>query len=237
MSTSAVTLRVRHGDDGRPVVLLHGHPRTHTTWRRIAPQLAGSLFVACQDLRANDLRTNWEVSVQNYDIRYDDKYGQLAQRLAQPRARGRVLSRARGKARARGRGAGPVLAWCASGRDDPAWRRSPPTRSRTHGLADGRAGDGDPDRERLTESAPRSRRATVEKAPPQTPVGALLRQQSAPASGLRIVAVILRRDVIVFASRRSVELDQQLGGQESLLDKRQDPRRCFASSRLVSLRT
>jgi hypothetical protein len=30
------------------------------------------------------------------------------------------------------------------------------------------------------------------------------------------------RDVTVFASRRSVELDQQLGGQESLLDKRQD---------------
>jgi hypothetical protein len=27
---------------------------------------------------------------------------------------------------------------------------------------------------------------------------------------------------MVFASRRSVELDQQLGGQESLLDKRQD---------------
>ena len=27
-----VTLRVRHGGDGQPVVLLHGHPRTHTTW-------------------------------------------------------------------------------------------------------------------------------------------------------------------------------------------------------------
>jgi haloacetate dehalogenase len=37
-----VTLRVRHGGDGRPVVLLHGHPRTHTTSHRIAPQLAGS---------------------------------------------------------------------------------------------------------------------------------------------------------------------------------------------------
>jgi mannose-6-phosphate isomerase-like protein (cupin superfamily) len=74
-----VTLRVRHGGDGQPVVLLHGHPRMHTTWHRVAPQLAGSFFVACQDLRANDLRNNWEVSVQNYDIRYDDKYGQLAQ--------------------------------------------------------------------------------------------------------------------------------------------------------------
>jgi mannose-6-phosphate isomerase-like protein (cupin superfamily) len=74
-----VTLRVRHGGDRQPVVLRHGHPRTHTTWHRIAPQLAGSFFVACPDLRANDLRNNWEVSVQNYDIRYDDKYGQLAQ--------------------------------------------------------------------------------------------------------------------------------------------------------------
>jgi pimeloyl-ACP methyl ester carboxylesterase len=37
-----VTLRVRHGGDGQRVVLLHGHSRTHTTWQRIAPQLAGS---------------------------------------------------------------------------------------------------------------------------------------------------------------------------------------------------
>jgi haloacetate dehalogenase len=46
-----VTLRVRHGGSGRPVVLLHGHPRTHTTWHRVAPQLAGSHFVVCPDLR------------------------------------------------------------------------------------------------------------------------------------------------------------------------------------------
>ena len=37
-----VTLRVRYGGHGQPVVLLHGHPRTHTTWHRLAPQLAGS---------------------------------------------------------------------------------------------------------------------------------------------------------------------------------------------------
>jgi len=46
-----VRLRVRHGGDGQPVVLLHGHPRTHTTWHRVAPQLAGSFFVVCPDLR------------------------------------------------------------------------------------------------------------------------------------------------------------------------------------------
>jgi haloacetate dehalogenase len=46
-----VTLRVRHGGKGEPVVLLHGHPRTHTTWHRVAPRLADSFFVVCPDLR------------------------------------------------------------------------------------------------------------------------------------------------------------------------------------------
>ena len=32
------TLRVRHGGDGPPIVLLHGHPRTHVTWHRVAPR-------------------------------------------------------------------------------------------------------------------------------------------------------------------------------------------------------
>ena len=35
-----VTLRVRHGGSGAPVLLLHGHPRTHTTWHRVAELLA-----------------------------------------------------------------------------------------------------------------------------------------------------------------------------------------------------
>jgi haloacetate dehalogenase len=46
-----VTLRVRYGGHGAPVVLLHGHPRTHTTWHRVAPLLAESRFVVCPDLR------------------------------------------------------------------------------------------------------------------------------------------------------------------------------------------
>lgn len=44
-------LRVRHGGEGPPVVLLHGHPRTHATWHRVAPQLAGEFTVVCPDLR------------------------------------------------------------------------------------------------------------------------------------------------------------------------------------------
>src|SRR5947208_4634674 len=46
-----VTLRVRHGGGGPPIVLLHGHPRTHTTWHAVAPLLAERHTVVCPDLR------------------------------------------------------------------------------------------------------------------------------------------------------------------------------------------
>ena len=45
-----VVLRVRHGGQGRAVVLLHGHPRTHATWHWVAPLLARHTVV-CPDLR------------------------------------------------------------------------------------------------------------------------------------------------------------------------------------------
>jgi haloacetate dehalogenase len=49
---NGVELRVRTGGSGPPVVLLHGHPRTHTTWHRVAPQLvAAGHTVVCPDLR------------------------------------------------------------------------------------------------------------------------------------------------------------------------------------------
>lgn len=44
-------LRVRHGGSGSPVLLLHGHPRTHATWHRVAPLLAAEHTVVCPDLR------------------------------------------------------------------------------------------------------------------------------------------------------------------------------------------
>jgi haloacetate dehalogenase len=44
-------LRVRHGGSGPPVLLLHGHPRTHATWNKVAPLLAGQFTVVCPDLR------------------------------------------------------------------------------------------------------------------------------------------------------------------------------------------
>lgn len=47
-----VELRVRVGGVGPAVVLLHGHPRTHTTWFRVAPLLAQAGHqVICPDLR------------------------------------------------------------------------------------------------------------------------------------------------------------------------------------------
>lgn len=45
------TLRVRIGGNGPPLLLLHGHPRTHTTWHRVAPILARHFTTVCPDLR------------------------------------------------------------------------------------------------------------------------------------------------------------------------------------------
>jgi haloacetate dehalogenase len=52
VDVAGVRLRVRHGGSGPPVVLLHGHPRTHTTWYDVAPRLVVAGFtVVCPDLR------------------------------------------------------------------------------------------------------------------------------------------------------------------------------------------
>jgi hypothetical protein len=51
IDTGEVTLRVRHGGAGAPVVLLHGHPRTQATWHAVAPRLAAHHFVVAPDLR------------------------------------------------------------------------------------------------------------------------------------------------------------------------------------------
>jgi haloacetate dehalogenase len=51
LDVGEATLRVRHGGDGPPVLLLHGHPRTHATWHRVAPLLARRHTVVCPDLR------------------------------------------------------------------------------------------------------------------------------------------------------------------------------------------
>ena len=47
-----VELRVRHAGSGPPVLLIHGHPRTGSTWHRVAPKLVEAGFtVVCPDMR------------------------------------------------------------------------------------------------------------------------------------------------------------------------------------------
>ncbi len=46
-----VSLRVRHAGRGPAVLLVHGHPRTHTTWHAVAPRLVRAGYrVICPDL-------------------------------------------------------------------------------------------------------------------------------------------------------------------------------------------
>ncbi|MFF1571493.1 alpha/beta fold hydrolase [Leifsonia sp. NPDC058292] len=46
------TVHVRHGGEGTPVLLVHGHPRTGSTWHRVAPALVERGFrVVVPDLR------------------------------------------------------------------------------------------------------------------------------------------------------------------------------------------
>ena len=52
-----VTLRFRRGGQGPAVVLVHGHPRTHTTWYAVAPLVAARHTVVCPDLRGYGLST------------------------------------------------------------------------------------------------------------------------------------------------------------------------------------
>lgn len=46
-----VKIRLRHGGEGPPLLLLHGHPQTHMMWHRIAPLLAKDFTVIMPDLR------------------------------------------------------------------------------------------------------------------------------------------------------------------------------------------
>ncbi|WP_337262493.1 MULTISPECIES: alpha/beta fold hydrolase [unclassified Serratia (in: enterobacteria)] len=48
---NGVKLRVAVGGQGTPLVLLHGHPQNHVTWRKIAPTLAREFTVITPDLR------------------------------------------------------------------------------------------------------------------------------------------------------------------------------------------
>ncbi|MDQ4077698.1 MAG: alpha/beta hydrolase [Chloroflexota bacterium] len=51
MNTGEAEIRVRHGGNGPPLLLLHGHPQTHVMWHKIAPRLTRDFTVVATDLR------------------------------------------------------------------------------------------------------------------------------------------------------------------------------------------
>ncbi len=51
IETGEAVIHVRHGGDGPPLLLLHGHPQTHAMWHRVAPRLARDFTVVVTDLR------------------------------------------------------------------------------------------------------------------------------------------------------------------------------------------
>src|ERR1044071_3633117 len=51
LETDEVSIRLRRGGSGPPLLLLHGFPQTHAMWSKIAPRLAKDFTVVCPDLR------------------------------------------------------------------------------------------------------------------------------------------------------------------------------------------
>lgn len=49
--SNGIRLRAAVGGKGEPLVLLHGHPQNHVTWRKIAPALAQRFTVIMPDIR------------------------------------------------------------------------------------------------------------------------------------------------------------------------------------------
>jgi haloacetate dehalogenase len=51
IDTAGARIRLRHGGDGPPLLLLHGNPLTHASWHAVAPRLAERFHVVAADLR------------------------------------------------------------------------------------------------------------------------------------------------------------------------------------------
>src|SRR5690606_25949302 len=51
IQSNGVTINLRVGGNGPPLLLLHGNPLTHVSWHKIAPRLAEDFTVVATDLR------------------------------------------------------------------------------------------------------------------------------------------------------------------------------------------
>ncbi|MDH3713905.1 MAG: alpha/beta hydrolase [Gammaproteobacteria bacterium] len=51
LELEAGSMRLRHGGEGPPLLLLHGNPQTHFMWHAVAPLLADRFTLVCPDLR------------------------------------------------------------------------------------------------------------------------------------------------------------------------------------------
>ncbi len=117
-----VVLRVRTGGSGPPVVLLHGHPRTHTTWHRVAPLLAAAGHtVVCPDLRGYGRSSKPPT----------DRRPRAVLEARDGRGRGHADAGSGPRALRRRRARPGQLRRLAAG-DGPPRRRHPPRRPRLH---------------------------------------------------------------------------------------------------------
>jgi len=63
--SNGIRMRTAIGGTGAPLLLLHGHPQTHATWRKIAPELAKYFTVIAPDLRGYGDSSKPESDVQH----------------------------------------------------------------------------------------------------------------------------------------------------------------------------
>lgn len=56
------SIRFRLGGSGPPLLLLHGHPRTHTTWHKVAEHLGSTLRWFAPICRASAVRSSLRTS-------------------------------------------------------------------------------------------------------------------------------------------------------------------------------
>jgi haloacetate dehalogenase len=51
IEVNGISINLRQGGSGPPLLLLHGYPQTHIEWHKVAPRLAQHFTVICPDLR------------------------------------------------------------------------------------------------------------------------------------------------------------------------------------------